>query len=240
MIHSTAIVHPHAKLDSSVQVGPYAVIDAEVELGADCIVGPHVYITGVTKAGVGNHFHASCVIGDAPQDLKYKGDPTRLVIGDHNVFREHVTVNRATNPEGTTVVGSHNFIMASAHIAHNCVVGNHVIVANSAMFGGHSVVQDRALISGGCMVHQFCRVGTMAVMQGGSAVSMDVAPFTVMRGVNRICGLNVVGLRRNGFSAEQRLEIKSCITPFSVAGPISVKPWPRREKIFPAPPPRSC
>jgi UDP-N-acetylglucosamine acyltransferase len=189
-------------------VGPYAVIDAGVELGADCVVGPHVYLTGVTKAGVGNHFHASCVIGDGPQDLKYKGEPTRLVIGDHNVFREHVTANRATTPEHATMIGSRNFIMASAHIGHNCVVGNRVIMANSAMLGGHVTVHDHAFISGGCLVHQFCRVGTLAIMQGGSAISKDLPPFTVARGDNGICGLNVVGLRRAGFSPQERLELK--------------------------------
>jgi UDP-N-acetylglucosamine acyltransferase len=208
MIHPTAIVHPQAKLDSSVQIGPHAVIDAEVELGAGCVVGPHVYLTGVAKIGAGNQFHAGCVIGGAPQDLKYKNEPTRVVIGDNNVFREHVTVNRATKPEDATVVGSNNFIMAGAHIAHNCLVGNHVIIANGTPLGGHAVVQDRAFLSGNCLVHQFCRVGTLAIMQGGSAISKDLPPFTVARGDNGICGLNVVGLRRAGFSAADRQELK--------------------------------
>ena len=207
MIHPTAIIHPSAKLGANVRVGPYAVIDAEVELGADCVVGPHVYLTGVTKIGTGNHFHAGGVIGDAPQDLKYQGEPTRVVIGDRNVFRENVTVNRATK-EGATVVGADNFFMANAHIAHNCVVGNHVIFANGATLGGHAVVQDRAFLSGNCLVHQFCRVGTLAIMQGGSAISKDLPPFTVARGDNGICGLNVVGLRRAGFSVAERLELK--------------------------------
>ena len=208
MIHPTAIIHPQAKLAATVRVGPHAVIDAEVELGADCVVGPNVYLTGVTRIGAGNHFHAGCVIGDAPQDLKYKGQPTRLVIGDHNVFREHVTVNRATTPDSATVLGSHNFIMAGAHIGHNCSIGNHVIMANSAMLGGHVTVQDRAFISGACLVHQFTRIGMLVIMQGGAGVSKDVPPFTVARGVNAICGLNVVGLRRAGFSAAERLELK--------------------------------
>lgn len=208
MIHATAIVHPQAKLDPSVEVGPYVVIDADVEMGPRCVVGPNVYLTGVTRIGAGNQFHAGCVIGGAPQDLKYKGDPTRLVIGDHNVFREHVTVNRSTTMAEPTVVGSHNFIMAGAHVAHNCVLGNHVIVANGAMFGGHVTVHDRAFISGNCLVHQFTRVGTLALMQGGSAVSKDLVPFTVARGDNGICGLNVIGLRRAGFSADERLELK--------------------------------
>jgi UDP-N-acetylglucosamine acyltransferase len=208
MIHPTAIIHPQARLDASVRVGPYAVIDAAVELGADCVVGPHVYLTGVTTIGAGNTFHASCVIGDAPQDLKYKGAPTRLRIGDRNVFREHVTVNRATGSEHATVIGSDNLIMASAHVAHNCVLGDQVIIANSAMLGGHVTVQDRAFISGGCLVHQFCRVGTLTMMQGGSAISQDLPPFTVAQGDNGICGLNVVGLRRANYSPDERLELK--------------------------------
>ena len=208
MIHPTAVIHPQAQLDSTVKVGPYAVIDAGVELGADCVVGPHVYLTGVTKIGAGNQLHAGCVIGDSPQDLKYKGAPTRVNIGHHNVFREHTTVNRATSAEHATEVGSHNFIMAGAHIAHNCTVGSHVIMANGAMLGGHVTVQDRAFISANCLVHQFCRVGTLVMMQGGAAVSKDLPPFTVARGDNAICGLNVVGLRRAGYSPTERLELK--------------------------------
>jgi UDP-N-acetylglucosamine acyltransferase len=162
----------------------------------------------VTKIGSGNKFHAGCVIGDAPQDLKYKDAPARVNIGDNNVFREHVTVNRATKPEDATVVGSNNFIMAGAHVAHNCVVGSHVILANGALLGGHATVQDRAFISGNALVHQFTRVGTLAIMQGGAGVSQDLPPFTIATGVNAICGLNIIGMRRAGFSAEQRLELK--------------------------------
>jgi len=208
MIHPTAIIHPRANLDATVQVGPFAVIDAGVELGADCIVGPHVYLTGETKIGLGNKFHAGCVIGDAPQDLKYKGEPTRLRIGDNNVFREHVTIHRSNKPDTETIVGSHNFFMANSHVAHNCVVGDYAILANGALLGGHAVVQDRAFISGNCLVHQFTRVGTLALMQGGAAISQDLPPFTIAQRENEICGLNVVGLRRAGFPAEQRLELK--------------------------------
>lgn len=208
MIHSTAIIHPSAKLHSTVRVGAYAVIDADVELGADCVVGPHVYLTGVTKIGSGNKFHAGSVIGDAPQDLKYKDEPTRVRIGDNNVFREHVTVHRATKTDGETVIGSNNFLMANVHVAHNCLVGNHVIIANGALLAGHVTVQDRAFLSGNCVIHQFVRVGTLAIMQGVAGISMDLPPFTIAMGINTICGLNAIGLRRNGFATEQRLELK--------------------------------
>ena len=208
MIHSTAIIHPSAKLGANVRVGAYAVIDADVELGADCVVGPHVYLTGVTKIGSGNKFHAGCVIGDAPQDLKYKDEPTRVNIGDNNVFREHVTVHRSNKMAEATVIGSNNLLMASAHVAHNCVVGNHIILANGALLGGHATVQDRAFISGNALVHQFTRIGTLAIMQGGAGIGQDLPPFTIATGINTICGLNVIGLRRAGFSAAERLELK--------------------------------
>jgi len=208
MIHKTAIIHPNAKLDSTVRVGPFAVIDENVELGPNCVIGPHVYLTGETKIGANNYFHAGCVIGDAPQDLKYKNEPTRLRIGDHNVFREHATAHRSTNIEGETVIGSHNFLMANCHVGHNSHLGDHIIIANGALLGGHATVQDRAFISGNCVVHQFCRVGTLAIMQGNSGISQDLPPFTMVQHINEMCGLNVVGLRRADFTAEQRLELK--------------------------------
>src|SRR3569833_1309317 len=209
MIHPTAVIHPKAKLDSSVSVGPYVVIDEAVEIGPRCVIGPHVYLTGVTTIGAENRVHAGRVIGDAPQDLKFDGTPTRVRIGDKNVFREHCTVHRSTKPDGETVIGSHNFLMQNSHVGHNCVMGNHVMLAGGALLAGHAVVQDRAFISGNCLVHQFTRIGTLAMMQGGSAVSKDLPPFTVALHQNEICGLNVIGLRRAGFTAEQRLQLKA-------------------------------
>src|ERR1700677_671360 len=140
MIHPTAIIHPKAKLDSTVRVGPYAIIDEGVELGANCVVGPYVYLTGLTKVGASNTFHAGCVIGDAPQDLKYKNEPTGVRIGDNNVFREHVTVHRSSKTSEDTVVGSRNFIMQHSHVGHNAIVGDDTIIASGAMLGGHAAV----------------------------------------------------------------------------------------------------
>jgi UDP-N-acetylglucosamine acyltransferase len=208
MIHRTAIIHPNAQLDPTVIVGPYAVIDEHVVVGAHCRIGPHVHLTGHTTIGADNRFHTGCVIGDAPQDLKYKDGPTRLRIGDHNVFREHVTVHRSNSEAEDTALGSHNFLMAHSHVGHNAVLGSYVILANGALLGGHVTVQDRAFISGNCLVHQFVRVGTLALMQGGSAISQDLPPYCVARGDNGICGLNIVGLRRAGFTSQQRLELK--------------------------------
>ena len=208
MIHPTAIIHPGARLDPTVRVGPYAVIDEHVVIGASCRIGPHAHLTGQTRIGANNIFHAGCVIGDAPQDLKYQGAPTRLRIGDNNVFREHVTVHRSNKESQETVIGSYNYLMAHCHVGHNTQVADQVIIANGALLGGHVVVQDRAFLSGNCLVHQSVRVGTVALMQGGSAISKDLPPYCVARGYNAVCGLNAVGLRRAGVGSEQRLELK--------------------------------
>lgn len=208
MIHPTAVIHPGAQIDPTAAIGPYAVIDAGVTLGAGCVVGPFVHLTGRTTIGARNQFHTGCVVGDAPQDLKYQGEPTRLRIGDGNVFREHVTIHRSSKLEEETVIGSDNFLMADSHVGHNCRLGRHIILANGAMLGGHVTVDDRAFISGNCLIHQFVRVGTLALMQGGSAISKDLPPYTIARGPNGLCGLNVIGLRRAGFDAAQRLELR--------------------------------
>jgi UDP-N-acetylglucosamine acyltransferase len=208
MIHPTAIIHPLAQVDSTVEVGPYAVIDADVVMGPHCWIGPYVHLTGHSHIGAHNRFHAGCVIGDAPQDLKYTNEPTRLRIGDHNVFREQVTVHRANKLEDDTVMGSNNYLMAHCHVGHNVRLGDYIIMANGALLGGHVIVGDRAIISGNCLVHQFVRVGCLALMQGGAAISKDLPPYAIARGDNGMCGLNVVGLRRNGISLEQRTELK--------------------------------
>jgi UDP-N-acetylglucosamine acyltransferase len=208
VIHPTAVIAAGAKLDPSVVVGPFAIIDAEVELGPGCVVGPHVYLTGRARIGAENRFFAGCVIGEAPQDLKYKDEPTGLRIGDRNIFREHVTVHRSTKVSEETVIGSGNFLMAHCHVGHNCRIGDLAIIANGVLLGGHVSIDDRAFISGNCLVHQFVRVGTLALMQGGSAISKDLPPYTVARGDNGICGLNTVGLRRAGLTSAERLELK--------------------------------
>jgi len=208
MIHPTATVHPKAQLDPGVEVGPYAVIDEHVSLGAGCVVGPHAHLTGHTVVGSHNRFHSGAVIGDPPQDLRYRGEPTRLLIGDHNTFREHVTVNRSNKPTEDTVIGSHNLLMACSHVGHNTVLGDHVVLANGVLLAGHVTVADRAFLSGNCLVHQFTRIGTLAIMQGGASIGQDLPPFCIATGINTLCGLNVVGLRRNEFTGEQRLELK--------------------------------
>lgn len=208
MIHPTAIVDSGASLGEEVEIGPFAVIDSNVILGDRCRVGPHVHLTGHTTLGRGNRIHAGAVIGDAPQDLKYDNAPTRLIIGDDNVFREHVTVHRSTKPDQVTEIGNSCLFMAGSHVAHNCRIGNHVIMANGALLGGHVTIHDRVFLSGSCLVHQFVTIGTLAMMRGGAAISMDLPPYCVAAGDNQMCGLNIVGLRRAGFTNDQRLQLR--------------------------------
>jgi len=208
MIHPTACIHPAARIGTGVLIGPYSVVDQQVALGDHCILGPHVHLTGHTVIGSGNRFHAGCVVGDAPQDAKYRGEPTRLRIGDGNVFREHVTVHRSNQEAEDTVIGDRNFLMGGSHVGHNCRIGSDNILANGALLAGHVTVADRVFISGNCVVHQFCRIGRLAMMQGGSAISLDLPPFCIARGDNGIAGLNVVGLRRAGIPAADRLLLR--------------------------------
>lgn len=208
MIHPTAIIHPKAKIAQEVRIGPYAVIDEEVEIGPGCVLGPHVYITARTTIGPRNQIHAGAVIGDMPQDLRFKGGPTGVRIGEGNVIREHVTVHRSNNPEEPTQIGKECLLMAHSHLGHNTQLGNGVVLANGALLAGHVSVADRAFISGNCMVHQFTRVGKLALMQGGAGISKDLPPFTIARGTNAICGLNSIGLRRAGLTSEERLELR--------------------------------
>lgn len=236
MIHPTAIVHPKAQLDSSVSVGPYAVIDEHVALGADCRVGPYVHITGHSRIGPDNHFHAGCVIGDAPQDLKYRNEPTRLIVGANNVFREHVTVHRSNKVDEDTTIGSNCFLMAHCHVGHNSHLSSSIVVANGALIAGHVEIGERAFISGNCLIHQFVRVGTLALMQGGAAISKDLPPFTIARGDNGICGLNTIGLRRAGFGGDDRLELKQLYHMlFRNRGKLSSKIAEARRKFTGAP-----
>ena len=208
MIHPSAIVHPGARVDPTAEVGPFCVIDQGVTVGEGCLLEASVRLTGNTTIGRGNRFHTGCVIGDAPQDLKYRDEPTGLRIGDNNVFREHFTVHRANKLTEQTVIGSNNFFMAGAHVGHNSIIGSSVILVNGALVAGHVVVSDKAFISGNCLLHQYVRVGTLSLMQGGAGIGLDLPPYTIATGVNQICGLNAVGLRRAGFTAAERQELK--------------------------------
>jgi UDP-N-acetylglucosamine acyltransferase len=208
-IHPTAVVHPEAEIDSSVDIGPYTVIDEGVTIGPETKIGPHCYITGRTTIGKKNRIHAGCILGDEPQDLAYSGVPTSLVIGDSNIIREHVTIHRGTKEGTSTVLGNENFLLANCHVAHNCQVGNQVIIVNAVLLGGYVEVQDRAFLGGGAVVHQFCRVGELSILRGLARISKDVPPFCMAVENNELVGLNLVGLRRAHLGVEQRDQLKS-------------------------------
>lgn len=211
MIHPTAIIAPGAQLGEGVSVGPYSIIGEQVTLGDRCEVRAHVVITGKTRIGADNRFFQFCSIGEDPQDKKYSGEPTELHIGDRNVFREYCTVNRGTAQDrGATVIGSDNWIMAYCHIAHDCVVGNHVTMSNAASLAGHVILHDHVILGGFSLIHQFCHVGSHAFSAFGSVINQDVPPFiTVSGNLAEPRGVNAEGLKRHHFDAELIREIRN-------------------------------
>lgn len=204
-IHPSAVIDSRAELDSVVEIGPGAVIGPQVRIGAGTVIGPHVVIDGDVTIGRDNRIFAHAVLGTPPQDLKYRNEPTRLVLGDGNLVREFVTIHRGTpHGGGVTRIGSEVFLMAYAHVAHDNHLGDHVVVANSVQVGGHVEIADHAVIGGCSAIHQFVRVGAHAFVGGGSVVVMDVPPFCKAAGNRaRLIGLNGIGLRRRGFAPEQ-------------------------------------
>jgi UDP-N-acetylglucosamine acyltransferase len=203
-LHPTAIVSSTAQLGEGVTIGPWTVIGEQVSIGEGTSIGSHVVIDGWTEIGRGCRIFPHAVLGTEPQDLKFHGEKSRLFIGDHTVIREFATINRGTaSGGGKTMVGNHTFIMAYAHVAHDCFLGDHVILANAATLGGHVTIEDYAIVGGLCGVHQFCRIGKYALVGGCSAVNQDIPPFIKAQG-NRpeLYGLNSVGLKRHDFSKE--------------------------------------
>lgn len=208
-IHPTAVVHPKAELGAGCVIGPYCVIGEHVMLGAECRLHSHVVIDGYTQLGRNNQVFPFVSLGHQTQDLKWKGGVTRLLIGDDNTFRESVTVNCATNEGDATVVGSHNHILAYAHIAHDVKLGNHVIMSNVATLAGHVIVEDYAVVGGLAAVHQFCRLGTMSIIGGCSKVVQDVPPYMLVDGnPGQTRTINKVGLERHGVSEESQAALK--------------------------------
>lgn len=204
MIHTTAVIDPSAKIATDVSIGAYSVIGADVEIGEGTVLGPHVVVNGPTTIGRDNHIFQFASIGDAPQDLKYNNEPTRLEIGDRNTIREYVTMNRGTiDDESITHIGNDNLFMVSCHIAHDCRIGNHVIVANAVALAGHVRVEDHAILGGYTTVHQFTRIGAHCFTGFASAIDRDVPPFfTVVGNRARAIGINKEGLKRRDFSPE--------------------------------------
>jgi UDP-N-acetylglucosamine acyltransferase len=201
VIHPTAIISPQAELARDVEVGPYCVIGEGVVLGEGCKLQNHVTIHGPSRIGARNTFFTAAAIGQQTQDLKYKGEPTFLEVGDDNVFREFCTVNRGTLPGSKTVIGSRNHFLAYCHIAHDCIVGDHVIFSNNGTLAGHVIVEDHVILGGLTAVHQFCRIGTHAITGGCSKIVQDVCPYMIADGNPAATrGPNIVGLQRAGFA----------------------------------------
>ena len=204
-IHPTALVAPDAELDPSVEVGAYAVIGPGVQVGANTRIGPHAVVQGPTRIGADNQIFQFASVGSAPQDKKYRGEPTRLEIGDRNVIREFVTLNRGTTKdEGVTRIGDDNLFMAYAHVAHDCRVGSHCVLANNATLGGHVHLGDWVIMAGFAAVHQFCKVGAHAFIANNAAVTRDVPPYVMAVGQPAVAhSINSEGLKRRGFTPEQ-------------------------------------
>ena len=205
-IHPTAIVDPGAELDGSVNVGPYVIIEKGVKIGRGTEIKPHSVLTGPTTIGSGNVIGPFATVGAPPQDLKYKGENTELVIGDNNQIREYVSIHRGTvTGNGITTLGSRNLLMGYVHIAHDCIVGNSAVLANAATLAGHVQVEDYAIIGGLVAIHQFSRIGAFSYIGGLSGISKDVPPFIIVSGTRkemRISGINKVGLRRRGMDSD--------------------------------------
>jgi UDP-N-acetylglucosamine acyltransferase len=212
-IHPTAVVDRHADLGPGVEVGPFCVIEAGAVIGAGCVLGAYVHIHGCVALGAGSSVRSGTVLGGEPQDVKYDGEPTRVILGERCRIHEHVTVHRGTGADTQTVIGDDVMLMAGSHVGHNCRVANNVILVNGAMLAGHVHVGERAFISGGAAVHQFCRVGRLTLVGGACMATKDLPPFSICVGSYpvRWRAPNTIGLRRNGFSSEQRTAIRQAL-----------------------------
>jgi UDP-N-acetylglucosamine acyltransferase len=209
-IHSTAIIHPEAKIAADAEIGPFVCIEGPAEIGAGCQLQPHVVLTGRVRLGNETRIGYGAIIGAPSQHLSFPPDhPGEVVIGNANVIRELCTIHRSTAEGGATRIGDHNYLMAGSHLGHDVQLGDHVTIANNSLLGGHVQVADRVFIGGGCVFHQHVRIGRLAIAQGASAFSKDIPPFTLAAERNTVAGLNVIGLRRAGLDPARRQEIKN-------------------------------
>ena len=209
MIHPTAIIDASAQIDPGASIGPYVIIEGPVKIAAGVVVGAHAQIIGDTTIGTGTRIGRAAIIGEAPQDLSFDpATPSQTLIGENNVIREQVTVHRGSKPGSATRLGDNNFIMANAHFAHDVQLGNRNVVANAVLLAGHVHVGNNTFIGGGAVFHQFLRIGDYCVIQGNGSFGKDIPHYCAAQRVNRMTGLNVIGLRRQGFGAEDRGLIK--------------------------------
>lgn len=209
LIHPTAVIHQNAQIHSTVRIEPYAVIGDRVTIGANTTIGSHAIIDGLTTIGEDNQIFPGAAIGLEPQDLKYRGANSQVIIGDRNRIREYVTINRATDEGEATVLGNDNLLMAYSHVGHNCVIADEVVIANSVAIAGHVQIESMAIISGVLGIHQFVHIGTMAMVGGMSRISRDVPPYMLVEGnPARIRSLNLVGLKRRGIPRAEIQQLK--------------------------------
>lgn len=209
IIAPTARVHPEAKIGARTRAGEFCVIEQDVEIGADCLLEPYVFVKRWTTLGERNEISAGTVLGTDPLDKNFKGERSYLRIGAGNKIREHYTISRGTQPESVTTVGDGNYIMTSGHIAHNCTIGNNTVIASCALVAGHVEVEDQAFISGGVVIHQYSKIGRLAMIGGNTRVNLDVPPYFLYSGFNvEAKGLNIVGLKRAGFTLDQVTRLK--------------------------------
>ncbi len=209
MIHRTALIDPKASISKNVKIGPFSIIGPNVEIGEDTEIQSHVSIVGYTTIGKNNKVYPYASIGNDPQDMKFKGEKTELIIGDNNTIREYATINPGTfQGGGKTVIGNKNLIMIGAHIAHDCILGNQIIIANNAAIAGHAVIDDNVVLGGNCGVHQFTRIGKMAMVGGMTGVSRDIIPYAMSTGNRNVLnGINLVGLRRLNISNQKIMSL---------------------------------
>jgi UDP-N-acetylglucosamine acyltransferase len=218
-IHPTAIIDPNAKIGAVAEVGAFSIVGPRATIGERTVLQSHVVIEGEVVIGTGNSIGHGAIIGAPPQDVSFSPDrKTRVEIGNDNVIREHCTIHRGTADGSTTKIGNNNFLMAGVHLGHNCAIGNNVIIANNCLLGGYVRVDDGAFLGGGCMFHQFMHVGRLAITQGASAFGRDIPPFVIAAERNSVFGLNVIGLRRAGFSAKDREELKAAFKLVYLSG----------------------
>jgi len=209
-IHPSALVSPRAQIDADVHIGPLCIIEDDVTIGAGCTLEAGVVVKSGVVLGTNNHVFEGAVIGGPPQHVHMPAKPGRVIIGSGNVIRENVTIHRALQPERATIIGNNNLLMCNAHIAHDCQVGNNSIIVNNVMLAGHVIVEDRAYLSGAAAVHQFCRIGTLAMVGGQAHINKDVPPFVTVDGLSSyVVGLNTIGLRRAGFDAQTIARLKA-------------------------------
>ena len=219
MIDSTARISATAQIDQDVTIGPNVIVGDHTSIGAGTKIMANAVIGPWTKLGSDNIIHFGAIIGHDPQDFGYGGEESRLEIGNGNCFREYVTIHRG-NREGTaTIIGDNNYFMVQSHVAHNCAIGNNVILAGGSLLAGHVTMEDRAIISGNCVVHQFCRIGTLAMMRGLSRTSRDVPPFCIMDETHTVRTINLVGLRRSGIGSTRVRAIKNAFKILFRGGP---------------------